>query len=216
MLKIYGQARSRTFRVLWMAGELGIPYEHVPVGIGGGEGAECRSPWFLAINPNGRVPAIDDDGFRLWESMAINLYLARKHASPLCPRTPKDEARMLQWAFFAVNDLEPRVVAMFQHRVAFPEKKRHPAVADEAEAGLQPKLAILEAELGRQRTLAGDAWGLADFLVASVLATLELMRYDLACYPHLAAWLQASLARPAAQAARAMRETENRARVPGR
>ena len=215
MLKIYGQARSRTFRVLWMAGELGIPYEHVPVGISG-EAAECRSPWFLAINPNGRVPAIDDGGFTLWESMAINLYLARKHSSALHPGSLEGEARMLQWAFFAVNDLEPRVVAMFQHRVAFPEKKRNPATADDAEAALKPKLAILEAELGGRRTLAGDAWGLADFLVASVLATLALMRYDLATYPRLAAWLQAGLARPAAQAARAMRDAASKPSAPGK
>ena len=76
MLKIYGIPRSRAFRTLWMAKELGIEYENVPIDMGKGE---TRTPEYLAINPNGHIPAIDDDGFVLWESMAINLYLARRY-----------------------------------------------------------------------------------------------------------------------------------------
>ena len=75
-LKIYGIARSRAFRTLWMAKELGLDYENVEIDFATGE---TRAPEYLAINPNGHVPAIDDDGFMLWESMAINLYLAKKH-----------------------------------------------------------------------------------------------------------------------------------------
>ena len=78
MLKIYGIPRSRAFRTLWMAKELGLDYENVATDMGKGE---TRTPEFLAINPNGHIPAIDDDGFVLWESIAINLYLAKKHAS---------------------------------------------------------------------------------------------------------------------------------------
>jgi glutathione S-transferase len=77
MLKIYGAAHSRAFRVIWLAEESGLPYEHVPVSLGV-ESAECKEPWYLALNPNGRVPTIDDDGFIMWESAAINLYLAEK------------------------------------------------------------------------------------------------------------------------------------------
>src|SRR3984893_17585104 len=76
-LKIYGIPRSRAFRTVWMAKELGLDYENVPIGTGG---EESRTPQFLAINPNGHIPAIDDDGFIVWESMAINLYLAKKHS----------------------------------------------------------------------------------------------------------------------------------------
>jgi len=78
MLKIYGVARSRAFRVLWMAQELGLDYQHVKVDFASGE---TREPGFLALNPNGQVPVIDDDGFILWESMAINLYLAKKYGA---------------------------------------------------------------------------------------------------------------------------------------
>ena len=77
-LKIYGVARSRAFRTLWMAKELGLDYEHIKVDFATGE---TRRPEHLALNPNGHVPVIDDDGFILWESMAINLYLAKKYGS---------------------------------------------------------------------------------------------------------------------------------------
>jgi glutathione S-transferase len=76
-LKIYGVARSRASRILWMAKELGLDYEHVKVDFATGD---TRQRGFLALNPNGHVPVIDDDDFILWESMAINLYLAKNTA----------------------------------------------------------------------------------------------------------------------------------------
>ena len=75
-LRIYGIARTRAFRALWIAEELDLVYEHIPIEIGP---AGARKPEYLAINPNGRLPAIDDGGFVLWESLAITLYLAKKH-----------------------------------------------------------------------------------------------------------------------------------------
>src|SRR6202043_1325087 len=77
-LRIYGVARTRAFRALWVAKELGLDYEHFPIEIGP---AGARKPEYLAINPNGRLPAIEDDGFVLWESQAITLYLAKKHST---------------------------------------------------------------------------------------------------------------------------------------
>src|SRR5438067_12198896 len=88
-LKIYGIAASRAFRTLWMALELGLDYEQVQVGFGE-DGV--KSAAFLAINPNGRVPAIKDGDFVLWESMAINLYLAKKHGHGLYPGDLQGEA----------------------------------------------------------------------------------------------------------------------------
>src|SRR4051812_41260662 len=87
-LKIYGIPRSRAFRILWMAKELGIDYDNVPIDMGKGE---TRTPEFLAINPNGHIPAIEDNGLVLWESMVINLYLAKKHgAGTLYPARIED------------------------------------------------------------------------------------------------------------------------------
>jgi glutathione S-transferase len=90
MLKIYGQARSRTYRVLWLCTESNIPFEHDPVTIHIPD-ATAKSDWYRALNPNARIPTIDDDGFVMWESAAINLYLAKKYKSPLWPDTPQGE-----------------------------------------------------------------------------------------------------------------------------
>ena len=98
-LKIYGYAASRAVRNLWMCEELGLSYEHVPVAPAGGA---TRTPEFLKINPSGQIPAIDDGGFKLSESLAINLYLARKHGK-LMPGTLEGEAKALQWSFWAAS-----------------------------------------------------------------------------------------------------------------
>ncbi len=95
MLRIYGIARTRAFRALWIAMELGLDYEHLPIEIGD---AGARAPEFLKLNPNGRLPFIDDDGFVLYESLAITLYLAKKHSNgKLYPTALEDEARAWQW-----------------------------------------------------------------------------------------------------------------------
>lgn len=73
MLKIYGIPQSRALRCLWMARELGVPHTNIPVHFD----KTRESAELSAVNPNGRIPAIDDDGFHLFESMAINLYLAK-------------------------------------------------------------------------------------------------------------------------------------------
>ena len=101
-LKIYGNPLSRTDRVLWAANELGLDYELVQKG--GGHG-DTRSAEMLALNPNGHIPVIDDGGFVLYESMAINLYLARKHGGPLAPANQEEDAKTLQLTFSAPTDV---------------------------------------------------------------------------------------------------------------
>ncbi len=205
MLKIYGQPRSRAFRVLWLAKEAGIPYEHIPVSITA-EKPECKEPWYVGLNPNARVPTIDDDGFVMWESAAINLYLAEKYKCALFPSTQQGRGRMLQWAFFIANDVEPSIITMFQNRVLFPPEKRNAALADSAEALLTGKLKLLDEHLSKHAYFGGDKWDMADFMVASVAYTLVPIKYDLAKYPKFAAWLMASIDRPAAKEARKLRE----------
>ncbi len=206
MLKIYGAAHSRAFRVIWLANEMNLPYQHIPVTFGVPD-AQCKEPWFLVLNPNGRLPAIDDDGFVMWESAAINLYLAEKYKGWLCPSSPQGRGRMLQWAFFVSNHVEPPLIALFRNRVFYPPEQRNAAVADEAEKELRQSLVILEQELARNPFFAGDQWGMADFMVACVLYVLTHLNLDLTAYPKLVAWLMASINRPAALSARKLRET---------
>jgi glutathione S-transferase len=206
MLKIYGVALSRAFRVLWMANELGIRYEHIPIAFEG-EKPQCKEPSYLELNPNGRVPSIDDDGFVMWESGAINLYLAEKYKSPLYPATPQGRGTMLQWAFFVANDVEPAVISLFRHRFYYPPEQRDEAIARQSETTLKAKLDILEGQLNRTSYFGGETWNMADFMVASVLYTVPIrMKFDLTHWPKVRSWLMKSIDRPAALAARKLRE----------
>jgi glutathione S-transferase len=201
MLRIYGSANSRALRVLWMAGELGIAYEHkdwLP------RAPETRTPEFFSLNPNYRVPVIDDDGFVLSESMAINFYLAKKHNSPLYPADPRHEALALQWSLWETDRLDRQIVNYVRHTKALPEAERKPEVAAAAFKEVAPALDVLETALGRSEWLAGPAFSVADLNVAGAL--YRALTIDLGKWPHVDAWLQRCWARPAAKKARALRE----------
>jgi glutathione S-transferase len=210
LLKIYGAAHSRAFRVIWLANEINLPYQHIPVTFGIPD-AQCKEPWFLALNPNGRLPVIDDDGFVMWESAAINLYLVEKYKGSLYPSSPQERGRMLQWTFFVSNHVEPPLITLFRNRVFYPPEQRNASVADKAEDELRGSLQILEQELGRNQFFAGADWGMSDFMVACVLYVLTRLNLDLTAYPKLEAWLLASINRPAARSARKLREGDHSA-----
>jgi glutathione S-transferase len=199
-LKIYGVPRSRAFRVLWMAKELGLDYDNIGTDFATGE---TRQPAYLAINPNGHVPTIDDDGFLLWESMAINLYLAKKYgAGTLYPASLEDEARAWQWSLWGMTEIERHVLTAMFHRAVYPEDKRDASVADAAEKDLQRPLRVLDGAVARTPYLLGDAFTVADLNVAGILSWARPARIDFAPFPKAADWLSRCALRPAAKAAR--------------
>ena len=202
MLRLYGSAKSRALRCLWMLGELGIPYEHrdyLP------RSPETRTPEFLALNANARVPTIDDDGFILSESMAINLYLAKKHGSDLYPKDAKNEALAWQWSLWETDRLDRQIVNYVRHTKDLPEKDRKADVADAAWKECTPAFDVLENALGKSQWLAGPAFSVADLNVASAL--YRGLFVDLDKWPRTKAWLAKCWDRPAAKRVRAMRET---------
>ena len=197
-LKIYGVARSRAFRTLWMVEELGLPYELVTTTFTRG----TRTPKYLKINPNGRIPAIEEDGFILWESMAINIYLAKKHAAGrLYPTRLQDEALAWQWSFWGMTEVErPAITALF-NRVVLAEDKRDPLAAEAAEKALAAPLTVLDGVVGPSRYLLGGEFTVADLNVAAILRNAHYARVDLNPFPNAATWLRACNDRPAAQRA---------------
>ena len=198
-LKIYGIPRSRAFRTLWLAKELGLDYDNVMTGIGG----DTRERVFLAINPNGHIPAIDDDGFILWESMAINLYLAKKHGlGTLYPTMLQDEARAWQWSFWGITEIERPVLTAMFNRAILPEDKRDAALADQAEKDLQQPLRVLDGAVTKTPYLIGDGFSVADLNVASILSWARPARIDMTPFPKLADWLSRCALRSAAKEAR--------------
>ena len=168
------------------------------------QAGECRTPDFLAINPNGHVPTLVDGDTTVWESMAINLYLVRKHGGPLAPKTLEDEAQLLQWSFWAMTEAEPPLLNWGMHTRFLPDETRDAAIAKEAGEQLGTRFAVLEAELTKHEYLAGAAFGLVDLNVASVTSWADMMHYDLSALPKVRGWLDRCLARPAAQKVREM------------
>jgi glutathione S-transferase len=198
-LRIYGIARTRAFRALWIAEELKLGYEHVPTEIGPGG---ARKPEYLAINPNGRLPAIADDGFILWESLAITLYLAKKHGR-LYPTTLEGEARAWQWSLWAVQEVDRGVNIWSLHAVRLPAEDRDPQRCAEALKVLEGPFKVLDDALAGSPYLLGEDFTVADLNVAAVIS--RAIDMDLAATPRLASWLERCLDRPAARAACALR-----------
>jgi glutathione S-transferase len=201
-LRIYGIARTRAFRALWIAKELGLDYEHIPVEIGQ---AGARQPDFLAINPNGRLPAIDDDGFVLWESLAITLYLAKKHAiGRLYPATLEGEAEAWKWSLWAVQEVDRGVNIWSLHAIRLPPEDRDADRRAEALKVLDGPFKVLDGALADRPYLLGPDFTIADLNVAAVIS--RALDMDLTATPRLEAWLRRCLERPAALAARRLRD----------
>lgn len=200
MLRIYGSARSRGVRTLWMAAELGVHYEHMDYAP---RSAATRTPDYLALNPNGRVPTISDDGFVLSESMAINLYLAKKHGK-LYPTDAKNEALAWQWCFWETDRLDRQLTTYANNSFVLPEAQRDAAAAKAAWDEIAPALDVLETALGKAQWLAGNDFSVADLNVAA--AMVRALSFDLGKWPKVNAWLHRCWDRPAGQKALAMRQ----------
>ncbi len=216
MLKIYGVYRSRASRNIWLAHELGLPFEHVPViqvyrlpePDAASAPLNTASPAFRAINPAGQIPSIDDDGFVLHESLAINLYLARKHGGPLAPATVQEEGRMAQWSLWAATACETHALNVLYHRVGKPPAERNPAIAAAAIESLRAPFAVLDGALAESGYLVGQRFTVADINVAEIIRYAMPAPELFAAAPHVARWLAACHARPAFQTMMTRREQE--------
>jgi glutathione S-transferase len=193
MIKIYGANISRAQRCLWMLNELELPYEHIAVGFGG----ESKAPEYMALNPNGRVPTLVDGELVLWESFAINLYLAKKYPSALSPRDVIEEAHALKWSFWVVTECEHAAIDLMFHNRFLPEGQRDLALVAQAQQTLARPLPVLEAALQDRQYLIADRFTVADLNVAAALGPAKIGRYDLAPFPNIDRWLRACVARPA-------------------
>ncbi len=203
-LKIYGVLRSRASRPIWMAKELGIPFEHVPViqsyRLPNPDAADTplntNSPAFRAINPNGQVPSIDDDGFILHESLAITLYLVRKHGGTLAPSDAHEEGLTIMWTLWAATECEAAALRALQNAPTV--KTRDAALYDAAVAALKPKFAVLDKALkAGGGFLVGGRFTVADLNVAEIIRYAQAAPTLFADAPNVQSWISACQSRPA-------------------
>ena len=195
MLTLYGSMASRAHRVVWMLKELGLVFEHVPTNFLDGS---THTPEFLAINPNGRVPALDDNGLLLCESLAINLYLAKKYGGPLAPVDLREDALATQWSFWVATEIEKPLLLASANRALFAPELRNEEEAQLALGKLGRPLKVLDAHLARQPYLLGQRFTVADLNVATVMDLAPQCGIALDAWPHVQAWHHNCLARPAA------------------
>jgi len=199
MIQVYGVPMSRAFRPLWMLQELGLPHENVPTHFANGDN---KKPEYLALNPNGHIPTLVDGDVVLWESIAINLYLAKRyHKSGLWPKSVADEGRVYQWSFWAITEVEEPLLTYLMHSVMLPKEQRDAAKVRDAQERLAKPLGVLEGALSGRQYLVGNGFGVADLNVASVLSWARMVRLDLSKWPGVDAWLTRCLDRPASKKA---------------
>jgi glutathione S-transferase len=178
MLKLYGGARSRASIVQWYLEEIEVPYEFILLDMPAGEHLQ---PEFLSINPIGKVPAIVEGDFQLWESGAILLYLAEKHGK--LPNSVEERAIITQWVLFGNATLGTGIFVE-----AYREK--------ETPRLLNPLNEILT----KQPFLMGNEWNVADIAVGAILAYIPLMlKLDLSPYPAVLEYIKRLTERPAFQ-----------------
>lgn len=200
MLKLIGVARSRNFRCIWAAEESGLPYQLIPTPFAG-----IKAPAFLALNPNGKLPAMQDGDLVLFESLAINLHIATKAGAPLMP-AGDDHARALQWTLWAATEAEPNIMQWAQHSFMKPPAERDAALAAAGKAASEARLAVLEGHLANRPYLLGDSYSIADLNLSGIYYGSWLNGFDFRGFPKVLAWLDRCLTRPAALRARKLRE----------
>jgi glutathione S-transferase len=182
--------------------EAGVKYEHVPVGFTG----ETRKPEYLKINPNGHMPALDDNGTFLWESMAINLYIAEKYGkAPLWPSTVEDHGACYQWSFWGMTEVETPLLDIFLNQMKQQADQRDEKAVRAGIEKLKTPLKVLDDHLHESEYLLGKEFTIADLNVASVMSIAPLIQLDLSATPMAQKWLQKCLGRPANQRVVAMK-----------
>src|SRR5713226_1581727 len=139
MIKLYGTSMSRAARSLWALEEVGLKYEHVPTPVPG-----SRKPEHLKLNPNGHIPVLDDDGLILWESMAINLYLAEKYGkAPFWPSSTNMHAGVYQWSFWGMMETETPLLTILANQMFLPPEQRSDKAVSASTQALQAPMKVL-------------------------------------------------------------------------
>ena len=195
MLKIWGRKNSSNVRkALWCAEEAGLAYERIDAG--GAFGVVNEAP-YRALNPNGVVPTLDDDGFILWESNSIVRYLAARYAPALYPQELQQRASAEKWMDWTTSTFAGPFRTLFWGTLRTPPEQRDPVAIQAALDTCARLVAIPEQTLAKQPYLSGEQLGIGDIPLGSFIYAWFEMPIERPEQPHLAAWYERLKARPA-------------------
>jgi glutathione S-transferase len=196
MIKFYGSPMSSATRSRWMLEETGVKYDYVVVNVREGG---TRTPEFLARNPGGKIPFLEDGDVKLFESMAINFYLAEKYAPELWASDPYERAQIHQWSLWAATNLQPQALTVMHNTMLLPEPERNAKLIEPAKQECQRFLGVLE-ELMSGDYLVGNRFTVADVNAGSI--TMLALRIGAATAgPKVATWSKRLHERKALQTA---------------
>jgi len=197
MLTIYGRTNSvNVQKVLWCLDELGVAYERIDAGLTFGKN---KDPWYLALNPNGRIPLLVDGSFSLWESNTIVRYLAGKYGmGTLCPQSLETRALAERWMDWQLSTLVTPVSIVFQALYRAPAAQRDPAALARHTAEANRAMALLDAHLQTQPYVAGEAFTMGDIPAGAVAHRwLEIEGIERPPLAAVTAWRDRLAKRPA-------------------
>ena len=208
MLTLYGVHRSRASRPIWLCHEIGLSFTQIPViqsyRLPDPQAADApfntASAAFLKINPSGQVPAMDDGGLVLTESLAICLHIARRHGGDLAPQGDRETALAENWALFAATSLEtPGIDILYTYADGLADTPDGAARIAAGVTALTRPMARLESHLAGRDWLIGERFTVADVMVAECLRYGAAHKPMMDAHPLTAAWLSRCQSRPAFQ-----------------
>jgi glutathione S-transferase len=198
MLKVWGRnTSSNVQKVMWAIGEMGLAHERIDIG---GPFGKNKEPPYLAMNPNGLVPTLEEeDGFLLWESNSVVRYLAAKHRSDLEPADLRTRAHAHKWMDWQLSVMGPAMHPVFWGLVRTPPEKRDPNAIEAGKTRTADAVKILDAQLAKTQFLAGDAFSYGDIPVGIMSRRYRDLVPERPDFKHFERWYAALAARPAFQ-----------------
>ncbi len=199
-ITLYGVGASRAYRNIWMLNELDLKFDHDSIHY---TDPKLKLPPYSHLNPNARIPMLKLDDFIVYESLAINLYLAQRFPSALTPSTVEAQGQAMQYSLWAATELEQPIMDWAVNTLVKPAGERDDALAASSRAKLERPLQALEQHLSASSYLLGDQFTVADLNVASVMYRCNWM--PMPDQPKTAHWLKNCSNRPASLVARRAR-----------
>ena len=195
-MRIWGRHTSiNVQKVLWTCDELGVAYDRVDVG---GEFGGLDSAQYGQLNPNRRIPVIDDAGFVLWESNSIVRYLAAtRGAGTLCPASARERADAERWMDWQLCHVLPGMVTLFFGLIRTPADRRDDAAIEQARQRTEEAWRILDAHLADRRFVIGERFSMGDIPVGTFAYRWLALPIDRPELPNLQAWYGRLCERPA-------------------
>ena len=193
MIKIYGPKLGSAFRCHVLMLEMGIEFKEVKVDF---EKGDQFKPEYLKLNPNGKIPCIVDGDFVLWESMAINNYLATKYHSDLLGDSPETKALVDQWSYWSILEIQHPLYTIAFQNFWVPEDQRDEKVINKAMEELPKVFKILDNHLEGKEYILGNRFTLADINVASCVLVADFVKYDYSSCKNVSRWIKKLNERP--------------------